>query len=186
MSKLLGTTKDPSPVTMSQPSKRMMGAPHSVANSSLIGGQPPQGDPYRTTAQVMNEGETERKAAHRKKMMTELNPEQMISPITGEQIANYGTWAEDLKNQRAMANQPEDDDEEDEQPPDDDPIMTKLRNQLAMRGAKGIVGLARLFKIMDDDRSNSLNIAEFRKAMKEFNMMISDGELITLFRRFGM
>ena len=49
-------------------------------------------------------------------------------------------------------------------------LVNKLRTELKSRGAHGIHGLGRKFKIMDDDGSKSLNMAEFKKAMKEMNI----------------
>ena len=107
----------------------------------------------------------------------------MISPITGEQIANYGTWAQDFRNKQNN-NDEEDDDEGDDI--DDDPVLLKLKNQLKLRGANGILGLSRLFRIMDDDGSKSLSFAEFRKAMKDLQLSLSDAEVIAMFKKFGM
>ena len=45
--------------------------------------------------------------------------------------------------------------------------ITELQGQLKSRGARGIIGLQRKFKIMDDDGSKTLNMAEFKKAMRE-------------------
>lgn len=50
----------------------------------------------------------------------------------------------------------------------------------------GIIGLARLFKIMDDDGSNTLSFLEFKKAMKECAMNLTEAEIIILFKRFDM
>jgi Ca2+-binding EF-hand superfamily protein len=44
---------------------------------------------------------------------------------------------------------------------------------LARRGARGMIGLQRIFKIMDDNNSNSLDIQEFWKAMNDFRVKIS-------------
>ena len=63
-------------------------------------------------------------------------------------------------------------------------ILVKLKKELSSRGAKGIVGMGRKFRIMDDDGSKSLNMAEFKKAMKEMNMGLSDKELRVLFTHF--
>lgn len=49
-------------------------------------------------------------------------------------------------------------------------LVAKLRVELKSRGAHGIHGLGRKFKIMDDDGSKSLNMAEFKKAMQEMNI----------------
>jgi len=49
-----------------------------------------------------------------------------------------------------------------------DELVDRLRVNLKKRGANGIMGLARNFKIMDDNHSLSLNLYEFSKAMKDF------------------
>ena len=45
-------------------------------------------------------------------------------------------------------------------------------------------GMARLFRIMDDDDSKSLSMAEFKKAMRESSLMLQDSELTALFKLF--
>lgn len=67
-----------------------------------------------------------------------------------------------------------------------DPILDSLRAQLHARGASGIQGLARKFKILDDDGSGTLNVDEFRKGMRECAICdLSDKALNHLFRYFG-
>jgi len=39
-----------------------------------------------------------------------------------------------------------------------------------------MIGLQRIFKIMDDDHSGDLDIQEFWKAMKDFRVKISQDE----------
>lgn len=166
-------------------SKRMVGPKISNFNNSVIGGQAPSGDPWQTTTQCMNNGEDplNKKNANRKKLINRFEPEQFVSPITGEQIANYGSWAEEYKNGNQP--KPKNQEEEDEQEKlIDDPVLQKLKTQLSSRGAKGIIGLGRLFRIMDDDRSNTLSFSEFKKAMREFGMNLNDTETILLFKRF--
>lgn len=51
---------------------------------------------------------------------------------------------------------------------DPEQLAEALKNKLASRGGRGIIGLARQFKIMDDDNSKALNKAEFTKAMSDF------------------
>lgn len=53
-------------------------------------------------------------------------------------------------------------------------LLDDLREQLAQRGAKGIIGLQRKFRIMDDNGDHALNVDEFRKAMKECQIKCSD------------
>ena len=63
-------------------------------------------------------------------------------------------------------------------------VLSKLKSQLAERGARGIAGLQRKFKIMDDDGSKSLSFEEFRKALLESGLQLSDAEIQTLFKFF--
>jgi Ca2+-binding EF-hand superfamily protein len=42
------------------------------------------------------------------------------------------------------------------------------------RGAKGIIGLQRVFKICDDDNSGALSRSEFLKALREYKMEVTD------------
>ena len=54
--------------------------------------------------------------------------------------------------------------------------MRKLKKTLAKRGAKGLAGLARRFKIMDEDHSGELDVVEFKNAMRETKAGITDDE----------
>jgi len=48
---------------------------------------------------------------------------------------------------------------------------------LAARGAKGFIGLQKQFKIMDDDNSGYLDMAEFRKAIRDFRIDLNEQEI---------
>jgi hypothetical protein len=194
MGKVLMSNPDKLPPEIPIPGKRLQDPRISNFNNSLIGGQAPSnGDTFQTTNQLMNAGEIFDPRKHsQKKILKTFEPELFVSPITGEQIANYGTWADDMKNKQSSSNpsnildkKRKEEKEDDEIDAKNDPIMYKLKQQLSMRGAKGIIGLGRLFKIMDDDSSNTLSFSEFKKAMKEFGMILNDAELIILFKRFG-
>ena len=66
-------------------------------------------------------------------------------------------------------------------------LLEALRTQLTSRGAKGLIGLQRQFRIMDDDGSKSLDLKEFKKAMADTHVrMKSPGDAETLFSLFGM
>lgn len=62
--------------------------------------------------------------------------------------------------------------------------MERLRTKLASRGARGIIGLAKQFKIMDDNHSMSLDKYEFNKAMQDYMLGFSEGEIGRLFAYF--
>ena len=55
---------------------------------------------------------------------------------------------------------------------------------MATRGARGILGLGKLFRIMDDDRSGTLNLEEFTKAMKEYKLGLEEADIQQLFKSF--
>ena len=65
-------------------------------------------------------------------------------------------------------------------------LLEALKEQLSSRGGKGLIGLQRQFRIMDDDGSKTLDIKEFKKAMIETHVRMrnpSDAEV--LFKLFG-
>jgi Ca2+-binding EF-hand superfamily protein len=63
-------------------------------------------------------------------------------------------------------------------------LLMGLKKQLKKRGADGIAGIARKFRIMDDDNSGSLDIDEFTKAMKETKMKWTPAEVKEVFDYF--
>jgi Ca2+-binding EF-hand superfamily protein len=63
-------------------------------------------------------------------------------------------------------------------------IIVELKSQLSSRGARGFIGLSRKFKIMDDDHSQSIDISEFKKAMRECALELPAQDLQSLFNFF--
>jgi Ca2+-binding EF-hand superfamily protein len=55
----------------------------------------------------------------------------------------------------------------------DDPIEN-IRAHCLARGATGIKGIGRSFKIMDDDGSRSLNLYEFTKGLNDYGVFLDD------------
>jgi Ca2+-binding EF-hand superfamily protein len=64
------------------------------------------------------------------------------------------------------------------------PIVDKFRQKLASRGGRGIIGLARQFKIFDDNNNKSLEYDEFTKACKDFKVDLSANEMRIVFQTF--
>lgn len=65
-------------------------------------------------------------------------------------------------------------------------MMALFRDRIKARGARGMVGLQRMFKIMDDDGSRSLSLYEFTKACRDFRIGISDEYIPTVFNAFDL
>ena len=63
-------------------------------------------------------------------------------------------------------------------------LVERLRTKLASRGARGIIGLSKQFRIMDDNHSMSLDKYEFSKAMQDYMLGFSEGEIARLFTYF--
>lgn len=63
-------------------------------------------------------------------------------------------------------------------------LVERLRKKLASRGARGIIGLSKQFRIMDDNHSMSLDKFEFTKAMQDYMLGFSEGEISSLFTFF--
>jgi len=63
-------------------------------------------------------------------------------------------------------------------------LVQAFRAKLLLRGARSLIGISRIFKIADDDGSQSLNFPEFHKAVKESKLEISVDDCKNLFAAF--
>jgi Ca2+-binding EF-hand superfamily protein len=59
-----------------------------------------------------------------------------------------------------------------------------MKKKLAARGARGIQGLGRQFKIADDDGSKDLGPEEFKKAIHDFRVGLNEKDTMRLFKIF--
>jgi Ca2+-binding EF-hand superfamily protein len=64
-----------------------------------------------------------------------------------------------------------------------DPVE-KLRAACLERGAAGIKGLGRTFKIIDDDGNKSLDLNEFKKGIRDYGLVLEQAEVQEMFRVF--
>lgn len=64
-----------------------------------------------------------------------------------------------------------------------DPIY-KLRLQCFTRGATGILGLSRAFRVMDSDGSKTLNKEEFKTGIKDMGLDLKETEIDNMFNTF--
>ncbi|EDV93269.1 calcyphosin-like protein isoform X2 [Drosophila grimshawi] len=60
----------------------------------------------------------------------------------------------------------------------------KLRLQCFSRGATGILGLARSFRVMDDDGSKTLSLEEFTKGIIDIGLDANESDIQDMFNRF--
>lgn len=67
---------------------------------------------------------------------------------------------------------------------DEKALIAHIRERIASRGARGIQGIGKKFKIADDDRSGSLSKEEFAKAMHDFRIGISGKDVERAFDIF--
>jgi hypothetical protein len=49
-------------------------------------------------------------------------------------------------------------------------IIDRFRDKMRQRGVRGIFGLSRVFRIIDDDNDKMLDWNEFQKALKDFRV----------------
>lgn len=144
---------------------------------------------YKTITQLANDGESEqKKKIGKKSIKSAVEPVDMISPITGQLIGDYGTWAQDLSAKKAQEEAArirrlEDAEDEANREADDSPIAI-FRRALASRGASGFSGLQRIFKILDDDNSKSLSLSEFTNAIKYTKIDMNEKDIKLLFQYF--
>ena len=60
-------------------------------------------------------------------------------------------------------------------------ILERFRDKLLSRGGRGIIGLARQFKIFDDNGSGSLDQVEFKKAIRDFRIEMDERVYIYIY-----
>ena len=65
-------------------------------------------------------------------------------------------------------------------------LVERFRDKLKSRGGRGMIGLRRQFKIMDDNNSGSLDMYEFKKGIKDFQVGIEDKDIENLFKAFDL
>lgn len=63
-------------------------------------------------------------------------------------------------------------------------IIQRIKAEMKKRGSTGFVGMQRRFKIMDDDGSGALSMSEFKKAMREMQLDLTESDLRNLFEFF--
>ena len=64
--------------------------------------------------------------------------------------------------------------------------MSRIKNRLATRGARGFLNLQRQFKILDADKDGLVNIYEFKKAIKDMRIEVTDLEIDLVFSFFDL
>lgn len=53
-------------------------------------------------------------------------------------------------------------------------LVERFRQKLQGRGSRGIIGLSRQFRIMDDNNSKTLDVMEFQKACHDYRLEIPE------------
>jgi len=59
-----------------------------------------------------------------------------------------------------------------------------MRTKIAKRGARGISGISKKFKIADDNNNKTLDAEEFKKAMHDFRIGMNDKQVQIMFNIF--
>eukprot|EP00330_Aristerostoma_sp_ATCC50986_P014134 CAMPEP_0114594122 /NCGR_PEP_ID=MMETSP0125-20121206/15747_1 /TAXON_ID=485358 ORGANISM="Aristerostoma sp., Strain ATCC 50986" /NCGR_SAMPLE_ID=MMETSP0125 /ASSEMBLY_ACC=CAM_ASM_000245 /LENGTH=722 /DNA_ID=CAMNT_0001794047 /DNA_START=327 /DNA_END=2495 /DNA_ORIENTATION=+ len=72
------------------------------------------------------------------------------------------------------------------QPLSDENLLNAFRNRILARGVRGMTGLSKNFRIVDDNNSHTLEVSEFHKCCRDFRVDITDDEVKRLFKLFDL
>ncbi|GIX80358.1 calcyphosin-like protein [Caerostris darwini] len=61
-------------------------------------------------------------------------------------------------------------------------VIEKLREYCRERGAHGIIGLSRAFRLIDDNRDRKLDLEEMKIGLREYGATLDDDEISELFQ----
>jgi len=53
-----------------------------------------------------------------------------------------------------------------------------------LRGAYGIIGIGRCFRVMDTNRDSTLSVSEFSQAIKDFKIQLTHDDVNFIFNQF--
>ena len=67
---------------------------------------------------------------------------------------------------------------------EDDIILNKIRKKLSARGIRGITSIAKNFRLIDEDNSQTIDYNEFKKASKDFRFNLTENEIQKVFSLF--
>jgi Ca2+-binding EF-hand superfamily protein len=123
-------------------------------------------------------GNNEKKGwSNKEENSNQKNVSQAFSQRAG---ANAGTRVESAKGGRQAEQQAE----RPQTASKGNSAIEKFRSKLLSRGAKGIIGIARQFKIFDDNNSKTIDFEEFKKAVKDFRVDLTPNEVKVVFGAF--
>ena len=63
-------------------------------------------------------------------------------------------------------------------------ILEKIRKKLSARGVRGITSIAKNFRLIDEDNSQTIDYNEFKKASKDFRFDLTENEIQIAFSLF--
>ncbi|XP_011155602.1 calcyphosin-like protein isoform X2 [Solenopsis invicta] len=64
--------------------------------------------------------------------------------------------------------------------------IEKLRLLCLARGANGILGLGRIFRLIDEDGNNKLSFEEFKTSIEQTKLELSEEEINDVFKKFDI
>jgi len=172
--------------------------------ASIIGGQAPGADMYKTATQLHFDGrpvsaaaatttQTNSAANKRVNLSQQAAAVHQVSPITFQPTAEYGTWRGDaaakLAYDRAAAAARA---RPGTAPATKNglfatsgvPLVDKVRVALAPRGAAALLALSRHFRRTDDDGTATVTATDFKRALRGVGLMLTETEMAQLFKLF--
>ena len=99
---------------------------------------------------------------------------------------NYNRRFGDNKNNNFNQLKTKDQNQNNEMNSNENELLNLFRNEIRKKGGRGIINLARQFRLFDENNSKTLELNEFSKAVKDLKLNLNDDEIKELFSSFDI
>ena len=120
------------------------------------------------------------------KDLNNKNENENINDNNNTLQENYNRRFGDNKNNNFNQLKTKEQNENNEFNSNENELLNLFRNEIRKKGGRGIINLARQFRLFDENNSKTLELNEFTKSVKDLKLNLNDDEIKELFSSFDI